>query len=154
MIVSQCYSFMWLWRCLFEIGGLGDVSFIGIILGVMYGNVEFGLEPSLAVSVKMNILLSSPALLMCLLLQFKIVGTIPKLAICGILQLILGAPFLTTNFWSYINGAFDLRRQFFYKWSVNWKFIGEHIFLSKQWAFLTLLATALVILLFIVKWIK
>lgn len=44
------------------------------------------LAPSLAVSVKMNVLLFAPGLLFLLLRRFGLVGAIPKLAICAALQ--------------------------------------------------------------------
>lgn len=88
---------------------------------------------SLAVSLKMNILLFAPGLLY-LLLQDSLVMTIPRLAICGITQLVLGAPFLLRHPVSYLRKAFELDRQFFYEWTVNFKCLPEDVFLSKQWA--------------------
>lgn len=77
---------------------------------------------SLAVSIKMNILLFAPGLLL-LLLQVNptLLGTIQCLAICAITQLVLGAPFLLRYPESYLRKAFELDRVFFYKWTVNWK---------------------------------
>jgi alpha-1,3-mannosyltransferase len=94
---------------------------------------------SLAVSLKMNILLFAPGLLY-LLLQDSLSMTIPRLAICGVTQLILGAPFLLRHPVSYLRKAFELDRQFFYQWTVNFKFLPEDIFLSKEWAILLLLS--------------
>lgn len=88
---------------------------------------------SLAVSLKMNVLLFAPGLLY-LLIQDSPMRTIPRLAICGVTQLILGAPFLLRHPVSYLRKAFELDRQFFFKWTVNFKFLSEDIFLSKQWA--------------------
>ncbi|KAG7354387.1 mannosyltransferase [Nitzschia inconspicua] len=88
---------------------------------------------SLAVSLKMNVLLFAPGLLY-LLLQNSLIMTIPRLAICGITQLVVGAPFLLRHPVSYLRKAFELDRQFFYKWTVNFKFLPEEVFLSKSWA--------------------
>ena len=88
---------------------------------------------SLAVSLKMNVLLFAPGLLF-LLIQVSPIMTIPRLAICGVTQLILGAPFLLRHPISYLRKAFELDRQFFFKWTVNLKFLPEDIFLSKPWA--------------------
>lgn len=93
---------------------------------------------SLAVSLKMNILLFAPGLLY-LLLHDSLVMTIPRLAICGITQLILGAPFLLRYPVSYLRKAFELDRQFFFKWTVNFKFLPEDVFLAKEWAILLLM---------------
>lgn len=77
---------------------------------------------SFAVSIKMNILLFAPGLLL-LLLQFpeNIMETIVCLGICASIQLLLGAPFLSTYPEAYLRKAFEFDRVFFYKWTVNWK---------------------------------
>ncbi|PRP83356.1 hypothetical protein PROFUN_09337 [Planoprotostelium fungivorum] len=110
---------------------------------------------SLAVSVKMNVLLFAPGLLLLLLKRFGVWGTIPKLAICASLQVILGLPFLLTYPVSYFHGSFDFGRQFFYIWTVNLKFLPEDIFLDKRLALGLLLChvTALVVFLF-VRWCR
>lgn len=89
---------------------------------------------SLAVSIKMNILLFAPGLLVLLLLRFPRFKTIPLLSVCAVTQLILGAPFLSSYPMSYLLGSFNFGRQFMYVWSVNWKFVPEDIFLSKPFA--------------------
>eukprot|EP00934_Nitzschia_sp_Nitz4_P004436 Nitzschia sp. Nitz4//scaffold157_size52427//32726//33925//NITZ4_006843-RA/size52427-exonerate_protein2genome-gene-0.9-mRNA-1//1//CDS//3329537464//4426//frame0 len=92
---------------------------------------------SLAVSLKMNVLLFAPGLLY-LLIQASPYRTIPRLAICAFTQLVLGAPFLLRHPVSYLRKAFELDRQFFHKWTVNFKFLPEDVFLSKSWAILLL----------------
>mmetsp|Transcript_17998 Transcript_17998/g.29475 ORF Transcript_17998/g.29475 Transcript_17998/m.29475 type:complete len:456 (+) Transcript_17998:333-1700(+) len=94
---------------------------------------------SLAVSIKMNVLLFAPGLLLLLLQKNQsLLGTIRHLSICASLQLLLGWPFLTTYPISYIKKAFEFDRVFFFKWTVNWKFLPEEIFTSKPWALLLL----------------
>ncbi|XP_053246708.1 dol-P-Man:Man(5)GlcNAc(2)-PP-Dol alpha-1,3-mannosyltransferase isoform X2 [Podarcis raffonei] len=83
---------------------------------------------SLAVSVKMNILLFAPGLLFLLLQRFGLLGAIPKLAICAALQVVLGLPFLVVNPVGYVSRSFDLGRQFLFKWTVNWRFLPEEVF--------------------------
>ncbi|KYO30411.1 dol-P-Man:Man(5)GlcNAc(2)-PP-Dol alpha-1,3-mannosyltransferase [Alligator mississippiensis] len=83
---------------------------------------------SLAVSVKMNVLLFAPGLLFLLLRRFGLVGAIPKLAICAALQVVLGLPFLLENPGGYLSRSFDLGRQFLFKWTVNWRFLPEEVF--------------------------
>jgi alpha-1,3-mannosyltransferase len=63
---------------------------------------------SLGVSIKMNILLFAPGMLLLLFLRFGVLGSIPKLMICAAIQLILGAPFLHHHAWAYIKMSFDL----------------------------------------------
>lgn len=94
---------------------------------------------SLAVSIKMNILLFAPGLLLLLLQKNRcILGTVKHLSICALVQLVLGWPFLSTHPISYIKKAFEFDRVFFYKWTVNWKFLPEELFVSKPWALLLL----------------
>ncbi|XP_072560313.1 dol-P-Man:Man(5)GlcNAc(2)-PP-Dol alpha-1,3-mannosyltransferase isoform X1 [Paramormyrops kingsleyae] len=86
---------------------------------------------SLAVSVKMNVLLFAPGLLFLLLWEFGWQGTLPRLSLCATIQLLLGLPFLLANPVGYISRAFDLGRQFLFRWTVNWRFLPEEIFLSR-----------------------
>jgi alpha-1,3-mannosyltransferase len=77
---------------------------------------------SLAVSIKMNILLFAPGLLLLLLQgQSNIYGTIVCLSICAGIQLFLGYPFLSTYPVAYLRKSFELDRVFMHKWTVNWK---------------------------------
>ncbi|XP_057332745.1 lethal(2)neighbour of Tid protein [Microplitis mediator] len=91
-----------------------------------WGSINF----SLAVSMKMNILLFSPALFIAYLCNLGIFKTIVQLGICGVVQLILGLPFLITNPYAYIAGAFNFARVFDYKWTVNWRIIPEELFVK------------------------
>lgn len=86
---------------------------------------------SLAVSVKMNILLYAPALLIAYLTNLTFVDTLKNLVICGMIQIVLGLPFLCTNAYSYIKGSFDLGRVFEHKWTVNYRFLTRDIFEDK-----------------------
>lgn len=68
---------------------------------------------SLAVSVKMNVLLFSPGLLLLLIqAHSSIFGVLVCLSICAIIQLVLAFPFLQHAPVSYLRGAFDLGRVF------------------------------------------
>ncbi|KFQ28858.1 Dol-P-Man:Man(5)GlcNAc(2)-PP-Dol alpha-1,3-mannosyltransferase, partial [Mesitornis unicolor] len=95
---------------------------------------------SLAVSVKMNILLFAPGLLFLLLQRFGLLGCIPKLCICALLQVILGLPFLLVNPVGYLTRSFDLGRQFQFKWTVNWRFLPEEVFQNRAFHTALLLA--------------
>lgn len=83
---------------------------------------------SLAVSVKMNILLYAPCLLTAYLTNLGFREVFINLSICGIVQLILGLPFLLSNPVSYIKGSFDLGRVFEHKWTVNYRFLTKETF--------------------------
>lgn len=109
---------------------------------------------SLAVSVKMNILLFAPGLLLLLLKRFGLVGALPRLLFaCALPQVILGFPFLMENWFGYVQRSFDLGRQFFYVWSVNWQFLPETLFLNRWFGLLLLAITFSTCLLFaLFKW--
>jgi alpha-1,3-mannosyltransferase len=92
---------------------------------------------SLAVSIKMNVLLFAPGLLLLLLQRNRSLRrTLGHLSICAFIQVILGWPFLSTYPVSYIKKAFEFDRLFFFKWTVNWRFLPEDLFISKKWALL------------------
>jgi alpha-1,3-mannosyltransferase len=47
---------------------------------------------------------------------------------------LLAVPFLKENAIGYISRAFELTRQFLFKWTVNWRFLGEEAFLSRRFS--------------------
>ena len=68
---------------------------------------------SLGVSVKMNVLLFAPGLLLLLLqAHASLIEVVVCLAICAGIQVVLALPFLTTFPVEYFRGAFDLGRVF------------------------------------------
>lgn len=86
---------------------------------------------SLGVSVKMNILLFAPALLFFYLVNLGLKDTIRQLLICGVLQIVLGLPFLISNPVAYLKGSFDVGRIFNHTWTVNYRFMEISMFESK-----------------------
>ena len=100
---------------------------------------------SIAVSIKMNILLFAPALFLAYIATQGIKGTIKQLTICASIQILSAIPFLLTHPVNYMIGAFNLGRVFLFKWTVNWRFVPEDIFVSKQFH-LGLLALHLLLL--------
>ncbi|WVR06860.1 hypothetical protein IAU60_003896 [Kwoniella sp. DSM 27419] len=92
---------------------------------------------SLALGVKMNILLFLPGLLVLLFQYRGVLGTLEGVTIITTIQLLLPLPyFLSLSNPSlshkYFTSAFDLSRQFLYEWTVNWRFLSEENFLSRQ----------------------
>ncbi|KAL6467879.1 hypothetical protein MHYP_G00235560 [Metynnis hypsauchen] len=106
---------------------------------------------SLAVSVKMNVMLFAPGLLFLLLSEFGLIKTLPKLILCAVIQLFLGLPFLLENPVGYVSRAFDLGRQFLFKWTVNWRFLPEEIFLSRYFHLALLFAHLATLIFFALK---
>jgi len=107
---------------------------------------------SLGVGIKMNVLLFAPALLLLYIRNTGILGTFVNLSVCACLQLAVGAPFLLYHPVSYLSKAFELSRVFFYEWTVNFRFLPEHVFVSKQLALLLLCLHLGVLALVIVVW--
>lgn len=83
---------------------------------------------SMAVSVKMNILLYAPCLLLAYLTNLGVKQTIVNLTLCALVQLILAVPFLFANPLAYIKGSFDFGRVFEHKWTVNYRFLDREFF--------------------------
>ncbi|XP_034255772.1 lethal(2)neighbour of Tid protein [Thrips palmi] len=108
---------------------------------------------SAAVSVKMNILLFAPALLILYLTSLGLRGTVVQISICAALQLVLGLPFLLSNPFAYIVGAFNIGRVFMYQWTVNWRFIPEEIFVNRGFHIALLGLHVFLIALFLPEWI-
>jgi len=110
---------------------------------------------SMAVSVKMNVLLFFPAFG---LLLWKAEGAWPtfvNLACMGGLQRLIAWPFLKENAASYMSKAFEFGRVFEYKWTVNWRMIDEETFTSKSFANLLLAGHAIVLFAFLAfKWCR
>jgi len=102
---------------------------------------------SLAVSVKMNVLLFSPALLLGYLAILGPAKTAVQLTICAGLQVVLALPFLVANPVNYLVGAFNLGRVFLFKWTVNWRFLPEDVFVAR-WFHVSLLVVHVLLLLF------
>ncbi|XP_065560598.1 lethal(2)neighbour of Tid protein-like isoform X3 [Artemia franciscana] len=107
---------------------------------------------SLAVSVKMNILLFAPALLLAYLATQGILGTVRQLSICALVQIVLALPFLLTDPVSYIKNSFNFGRVFYHKWTVNWRFIPEETFVDKYFHIGLLVLHLCVLLLFVKYW--
>lgn len=64
-------------------------------------------------------------------------------------------PFLHVNTVSYLSRAFELTRQFLFRWTVNWRFVGEDMFLSKRFSLALLVVHALLLAIFVaVRWVK
>lgn len=106
---------------------------------------------SLGVGIKMNILLFAPGLFIVMVNKLGLVSCIGNVVICAVIQLALGLPFLYVNAVGYIARSFNLGRQFFFIWTVNWRFLPEWIFLSRTFHIVLLSLHIIVLGLFIFK---
>lgn len=77
--------------------------------------------------------------------------TIGHVATIFALQGFLGLPFLREYPWEYLTGAFDFSRMFLYKWTVNWRFVPEDVFLSKLFAKGLLVIHLVILVIFLLK---
>lgn len=98
-----------------------------------------------AVSVKMNVLLYAPPLLLLMFKAMDIAGVFSALVGAALVQILLGLPFLLAHPIAYLSRAFNLGRVFIHFWSVNFKFVPEQVFVSKEFA-VSLLVTHLILL--------
>lgn len=110
---------------------------------------------SAAVSVKMNVLLFSPPLLLLMLKALSVRGILSALSCAALVQISFGLPFLLRHPMPYLFRAFNLGRVFIQFWSVNFKFVPEEIFVSKEFASALLLIHLTLLLIFAHhKWCK
>ncbi|KAK9366276.1 ALG3 protein-domain-containing protein [Lipomyces kononenkoae] len=109
---------------------------------------------SFAVSIKMNVLLFLPAAGIILLQALGPRAFRAALLMLQV-QIILAYPFTSKFFISYVTRAFEFSRVFLYKWTVNWRFIDEAVFLSPEFAQTLLIVHGCLLLFFIfTRWIK
>ncbi|KAI0387740.1 glycosyltransferase family 58 protein [Hypomontagnella monticulosa] len=110
---------------------------------------------SWGLGIKMSLLLVLPAVGIVLLLGRGFSGSLKCAIAMAQLQIVMASPFLQENARGYASKAFELTRQFFFKWTVNWRFVGEDIFLSRPFSLALLAMHALVLTGFIInKWLK
>lgn len=89
---------------------------------------------SAAVSIKMNILLYLPALLMLLVLSRGLAKTIAHAVVISLTVVAVSLPFLLVHPQQYLQYAFEFSRAFLYKWTVNWRFLPQEVFESSSFA--------------------
>jgi alpha-1,3-mannosyltransferase len=70
------------------------------------------------------------------------------------LQVLLAIPFLQENPVGYLSKAFELSRQFMFKWTVNWRFVGEETFLSREFSLGLLVLHLSLLAIFSTVWVK
>ncbi|KAH9505878.1 dolichyl-P-Man:Man(5)GlcNAc(2)-PP-dolichol alpha-1,3-mannosyltransferase, variant 2, partial [Dermatophagoides farinae] len=110
---------------------------------------------SLAVSIKMNILLFAPGLFLLYNEYLNTWNVIKNLMICALVQIILAVPFIVTYPISYIKNSFNLGRIFLHKWTVNYRFMSEQIFIHKGFhSILLILHITILFIIFHQRWMN
>lgn len=105
---------------------------------------------SLAVSIKMNILLFAPAYALIYYENLGLLRSIRYASIALATQILLASPFLFRDPYAYLKGAFNFSRVFLHQWTINWRFIDEATFTSSS--FFKLLLVGHLIVLFLIFW--
>ncbi|CAN8102482.1 unnamed protein product [Discula destructiva] len=136
---NDCFAALFLW--------------IGVLFFQNGSWLTGSLIYSWGVGVKMVLLLVLPIVGILIFFTQGILGTVWTLGSMGALQALIATPFLRFP-WAYLSRAFEFSRQFFFKWTVNWRFVGEDVFLSKQFSYTLLALHASVLLTFIfTRWL-
>lgn len=108
---------------------------------------------SIAISIKMSALLYLPALLLNLNFHFGILQTLASVLFLVAAQFVIGLEWIMYNANAYFGKAFEFDRVFFFKWSVNWQFLGEEVATGKNLAKILLLAhISLLVIFLLFKW--
>jgi len=127
----------------------------GIAMLVLYGAVVMLIKErnksaaviySFSVAVKMNTLLMLPAILTVLYANLGLKGLIQSAILMGGVQLALGIPFIASHPVSYLRCAFDFKREFLYKWTVNWRFVAREVFEKKLFGMFLLVGHIILLL--------
>lgn len=115
------------------------------------GNLAY----SFGVGTKMSLLLAAPVVGVVLLQALPFKRAFNGALLMGQVQFTLALPFLLSNARGYVGRSYDLGRVFLFKWTTNWRFIGEENFLSRGFA-MTLLATNVLFLAVFVqtRWLR
>lgn len=79
----------------------------------------------------MSLLLVLPALGVVLFLARGVGTALHQGSLMAQIQLLIALPFTAVNARGYVGRAFEFSRVFRFKWTVNWRFLGEQTFLSK-----------------------
>ncbi|CAG7939028.1 unnamed protein product [Penicillium salamii] len=109
---------------------------------------------SIGVAIKMTLVLLVPAIAVITLLSLGLARSISLGAMAFLVQIFLAVPFIQVNATGYFSRAFELSRQFMFKWTVNWRFVDEETFLSKEFSLGLLVLHISLLAIFFASWMK
>ncbi|KAJ5488958.1 Dol-P-Man:Man(5)GlcNAc(2)-PP-Dol alpha-1-3-mannosyltransferase [Penicillium diatomitis] len=109
---------------------------------------------SLGVGVKMTLVLLVPGIAVVTLLNLGRGRSIALGVMAILIQVLISIPFIRENPLGYLSKAFELSRQFMFKWTVNWRFVGEETFLSKEFSLGLLVLHVSLLALASAVWVK
>ena len=103
----------------------------------------------------MSMLLAAPGVGFVLFQALPPGRAVNQIMIMLQVQVLLGVQFLTVNARSYLSRAFEVTRQFLFKWTVNWRFVGEETFLARRFGASLLIANLVLLAMFAhTRWTK
>jgi alpha-1,3-mannosyltransferase len=104
---------------------------------------------------KMSLLLSLPAFGVILFLTRGVQMGLKHAWQMVQVQIVISFPFIPANAVGYLGRAFEFSRVFLFKWTVNWRFVGEETFLSKEFSVALLAGHVSTLALFgLTRWLK
>jgi alpha-1,3-mannosyltransferase len=119
-LFNDCFAVFFLWVAIYvyqrRIWTLGSMAY------------------SWGLGIKMSLLLALPAIGVILFLARGVQASLKQAWLMAQLQIVIAFPFLPANAMGYLTKAFEFSRQFLFKWTVNWRFVGEDIFLSREFS--------------------
>lgn len=138
---NDCFAVFFLWLAIF-------------LLQRRYWTLA-SLAYSWGLGIKMSLLLVLPAVGLLLFLGRGLWGSLRLAWLMAQVQLAMAIPFLVTNWRGYLGRAFELSRQFKFEWTVNWRMLGEDVFLSRPFSLALLASHAVVLFIFIAtRWLR
>ncbi len=109
---------------------------------------------SWGLGIKMSLLLALPAIGVMLFLARGVGAGVKQAWLMAQLQVVIAFPFLA-NMMGYLSRAFEFSRQFLFKWTVNWRFVGEDVFLSREFSASLLVGHVSALILFATtRWLR
>lgn len=103
----------------------------------------------------MSLLLAGPAVGLILLQALPLRRALNAAFLMAQVQVTIAWPFLPVNPVGYLSRAFEFSRQFLYQWTVNWRFLGEETFLSRQFAIVLTAANLGLLAIFVAtRWLQ
>lgn len=140
-LFNDCFAVFFLWVAIYifqrRIWTLGSLAY------------------SWGLGIKMSLLLALPAIGTMLFLGKGVKGSLKQAWLMVQVQIVIALQFLPANGIGYLSRAFELSRQFLFVWTVNWRFVGEDTFLSKQFSITLLVGHLSALVLFIAtRWLR
>jgi len=139
-LFNDCFAVFFLWVAIYffqrRFWTLGSVAY------------------SWGLGIKMSLLLTLPAIGVVLFLARGVGAGFKQACFMAQLQVVIAFPFLT-NTTGYLSRAFEFSRQFLFQWTVNWRFLGEDIFLSREFSVSLLVGHISALILFATtRWLR